>query len=108
MPKAMLARSLFYRAVYSKLSVAEPDIPGGISMLERSLALDPSPFCVGLELGNQYLATGDRESAIRAYEASFERAPKTDSIYEQIGSQLERVRTEPLETLQPVRSPCLE
>lgn len=105
--RATQAASLFFQAV-SKIYAPEPDVEGGIQMLSQSLALDPSAFFVWLELGNQYLKTGNREEALRAYRTAKENAPASDSISELLTIQVERVQTEPLEQIQPLRNPGLE
>ncbi|CAN5411336.1 hypothetical protein BH10ACI2_BH10ACI2_12820 [soil metagenome] len=107
-PAAMRARSLFYRTIYSKIYVGEPDLAAGIEGIESSLALDDSCFFVSLELGNQYLKAGNREQALRAYHLSLEKAPKTDSIYDLLAEQVRRIETEPLENIAPVRNPGIE
>src|SRR5205085_3392037 len=38
-PIAGISRSRFYRAIYTKLYVAEPDIPAGIALLKESAEL---------------------------------------------------------------------
>lgn len=107
-PTAMLARSFFYRTLYTKVYVSQPDLNAGIAGIERSLALDDSCYFVALELGNQYLATGNREQALRTYKLSLEKAPRTDSIYDLLTEQVRRIETEPLENIKPVRNPGLE
>ena len=107
-PKAMRARGLFYRAIYSKIYVAEPDLAAGIEGIERSIALDDSFFAVQLELGNQYLKLGNREKALAAYTRSLELAPRTDSIYDLIANQVSMVASVPLETIAPLRNPSIE
>jgi predicted Zn-dependent protease len=104
----MLARGLFYRTIHTKIYTTDPDIPAGIAGIERSLALDDSCFFVSLELGNQYLKIGNREDALRAYRISYERAPRTDSIYDLLAEQIKRVESEPLESISPVRNPGIE
>ncbi|MBA4122954.1 MAG: hypothetical protein H0X72_10895 [Acidobacteria bacterium] len=108
-PGANAARAayLFFGAV-GKIYSPEADIEGGIQMLSQSLALDPSPFFVWLELGNQYLKLGNRDEALRAYRTAKETAPASDSISELLRIQIERVQTEPLNQIQPLRNPGLE
>jgi len=107
-PKAMLARNIFYRTIYTKIYASEPDLNAGIKGIESSLELDDSCFFVTLELGNQYLKAGNREQALRAYKISLERAPKTDSIHDLIAEQVRRFETEPLEKITPLRNPGIE
>ena len=105
---AAQSRLLYSRAVYGKLYAPEPDVEGGIKMLWRSVALDPKAFVVALELGNQYLKLGDREAALRAYRMARENSPASDDVGELLARQIERVETEPLERIQPLRNPGLE
>jgi hypothetical protein len=107
-PKAALARSLWFRAIYTKLYVPEPDVATAINLLEQSIQLDPTAFVASLELGNQYLTRGDRDNALRAYRVAYEHAPRTDSIYELLGEQVRRVETEPLENIATLRNPGIE
>ncbi len=107
-PKAIIARDVFYRTIYTKIYASEPDLAAGIDGIERSLALDDSCFFVALELGNQYLKAGDRDQAMRAYKLSLEKAPKTDSIHDLIAEQVRRLETEPLEKITPLRNPGIE
>ena len=69
---------------------------------------DPKAFFVALELGNQYLKIGNREESLRAYRIAKENAPATDDISEMLSRQIERVETEPLEQIQPLRNPGIE
>lgn len=105
---ATQAQSLYYRAVYGKIYVAEPDAEGAIDMLSRSVRLDPKAFFVALELGNQYLKAGNREESLKAYRIAGENAPKSDNIREMIFRQIERVETESLTEIEPLRNPEFE
>jgi hypothetical protein len=107
-PTAAVARSTFYRTIYSKIYTDQPDPLGAVEGIERSIALDDSCFFVSLELGNQYLKLGDRDNALRAYRAAYEKAPRTDSIYDQLGEQVRRVSNEPLDTIPALRNPGIE
>ena len=107
-PVGGISRAFYNRALYDKLYVPEPDIPGAIELLEKSVALDPTAFFSSLELGNQYLKLGRREDALRAYRTSFEYAPRTDSIYDLIAEQIRRVESEPLENIAALRNPGIE
>ncbi len=106
--RAAQSYALYNRAVYSKIYTPEPDIESGIKMLSQSVELDPKAFFVALELGNQYLKSGNRNEAVKAYQTARENAPTTDEISELLAGQIERVRTEPLEQIQPLRNPGLE
>ena len=108
-PDGGVSRALYNRALYTKIYVAEPNIPAALELLERSVKLDPTGFCASLELGNQYLKLGRREDALRAYRISLEHAPQTDSIYDLLGEQVSRIESgEPLENIPPLRNPGME
>jgi hypothetical protein len=107
-PKAMAARRLFYRALDSKVYADEPDIPGAIEMIERSLALDDSCYFVSLELGNLFLKQGDRQKALDAYRRAYDLSPNSDAISVLLAGQINHVEDEPLEILTTIRNPGLE
>ena len=99
--------SLTQRAM-NKIYTAEPDIEGAIKLLSEVIALDPKNFTNAVELGNQYLKIGNREEALRAYRLAKENAPADDEISELLTRQIERVATEPLEQISPLRNPKIE
>jgi hypothetical protein len=105
--RAAQSASLFFRGV-GKIYAPEPDVEGGIEMMKQSAALDPTPFFVWLELGNQYLKIGNRDEALKAYRMAQEKAPVSNDIRELLERQVERMQIEPLEQIQPVRNPVLE
>jgi hypothetical protein len=77
-------------------------------MLSESAALDPTAFFVALELGNQHLKIGNREESLRAYRIARENAPVSDDISQLLLRQIERMETEPLEQILPLRNPEIE
>jgi tetratricopeptide (TPR) repeat protein len=101
------AAFLFYDAI-GKIYSPEHDVQGGIDLMLQSAEVDPSPFFVWLELGNQYLALGNREESLRTYKASLEHAPKSDGVYRLLEDQIRKVETEPLEGIAPLRNPGAE
>lgn len=108
-PTAAISRSRFYRAIYTKLYVAEPDIPAGIAMLRESADMDPTAFMVSLELGNQYLKLGDRVAALDAYRRSLEHAPASDSVSDILREQVARLESDlPIEQIPQLRNPSVE
>jgi len=101
------AASLFFKAI-DKIYSPEHDVEGGIALMLRSAEADPSPFFVWLELGNQYLALGNREESLRTYKLSLEHAPKSDEVYHLLEEQIRRVEIEPMAEIAPLRNPGAE
>jgi tetratricopeptide (TPR) repeat protein len=99
--------SLTVRAM-NKIYTAEPDIEGAIKLLTEVVAVNPKNFSNAVELGNQYLKLGKREEALRAYRIAQENAPAADEISNLLARQIERVETEPLEQISPLRNPKME
>jgi hypothetical protein len=106
--KAVVARTAWFRAMYTKLNVPTPDVDGAIALLEQAVESDPKAFFVSLELGNQYLKLGRRDDALRAYRTSLEFAPRTDSIYDLLAEQVRRIESEPIESIAALRNPGVE
>jgi tetratricopeptide (TPR) repeat protein len=92
----------------NKIYIAEPDIEGAIKLLTEAVAVNPQNFSNAVELGNQYLKLGKREEALRAYQIAKDNAPAADEISELLTRQIERVATEPLEQISPLRNPKIE
>ena len=103
----LIASRLFYSSL-DKIYSDKPDIGEAIQRLSRAVEIDPRAFFVALELGNQYLKIGNREEALRAYRIAKDNVPPTDDTSELLARQIERVETEPLEQIQPVRNPGIE
>jgi tetratricopeptide (TPR) repeat protein len=101
------AGELYYSAI-GKIYTENPQTGQAIEMLSEVVARDPRAFFAALELGNQYLKTGRREEALRAYRLAREHAPASDETGELLRRQIERVEREPLEQIQPLRNPGLE
>lgn len=99
--------SLTVRAM-NKIYTAEPDIEGAIKLLSEAVAINPKKFSNAVELGNQYLKLGKREEALRAYQLAKENAPADNEISNLLTRQIERVATEPLEQISPLRNPDIE
>ncbi len=92
----------------NKIYTAEPDIEGAIKLLNEAVAVNPQNFSNAVELGNQYLKVGNREEALRVYRIAKENAPANSEISELLTRQIERVATEPLEQISPLRNPKVE
>ncbi|HLK03490.1 MAG TPA: hypothetical protein VKT53_03545 [Candidatus Acidoferrum sp.] len=74
----------------------------------RSVDLDPSGFWAFIELGNLYLAHGDREKAIRAYRGARDHSPANTIFRSEIEEQLQLVQTQDISQIRPLRDPNLE
>jgi len=105
--RSMSAQGLAYKASF-QIHGPEPNIEKAIEMLSKSVEIDPKAFFVALELGNQYLKVGNHEEALRAYRIAKENVPASDETSELLIRQIERVETEPLDQIQPVRNPGME
>ena len=92
----------------NKIYTTEPDIEGAIKLLSEAVAIDPKKFQHALELGNQYIKVGNREGALGAYQTAKDNAPADEPIGELLSRQIERVTTEPLEQILPLRNPKIE
>ena len=92
----------------NKIYTAEPDIEGAIKLLTEAVAVNPQNFSNAVELGNQHLKLGKRGEALRAYRIAKENAPQDTEISGLLNRQIERVATEPLELISPLRNPKIE
>jgi len=106
LPEARVT-SLTLRA-RNKIYSAEPDIEGAIKLLTEAVTINPRKFSNAIELGNQYLRVGNREEALRAYRIAKENVPPDDRISDLLTRQIERVATEPLKEISPLRNPEVE
>ncbi len=106
-PPGARAALVFFRSL-EKIETPTPDAEGAVQLISQSLELDPSPYFVWLELGNQYLKLGNREKTLEAYKKSYEHAPKSDSINEVLLEQIRKVGSEPLDQIAPLRNPGAE
>jgi len=91
-----------------KIYTAKPDIEGAIKLLIQLVEVNPKAFANAVELGNQYLKIGKREEAINAYGIAKENAPARHAMVELLTGQIERLATEPLEQITPLRNPQIE
>ena len=105
--RPLRAQGLAYNAAF-QIYGPEPNTEKAIEMLAESARLDPSAFFVALELGNQYLKLGKRHEALQAYEASRQFVPEGDLTADLLARQIERLKTEPVEEISPVRNPAME
>lgn len=101
------SEALFSRAL-ELLYSSKPDPVRAEKLMAESVALDPGPFFVALELGNLRAQQGNREGALRAYALARANAPPGDSIAELLDRQMERISREPPASVPPVRNPMFE
>jgi tetratricopeptide (TPR) repeat protein len=87
---------------------AEPDPKTAERLLAEAVESYPEAYPAAIELGNLLAKRGARDEAIRAYEIAKAHAPPNDEIIVMLARQIERLRREPPELLQPVRNPWLE
>jgi len=100
--------SALYWSAISRIYTDKPETEEAIRRLSKSVEIDPRAFFAALELGNQYLKIGNREESLRAYRIAKENVPPSDETGELLKRQIERVETEPLEQIPPVRNPGIE
>jgi tetratricopeptide (TPR) repeat protein len=97
-----------YWGAIDRIYTDKPETEEAIRRLSKSVEIDPRAFFAALELGNQYLKIGNREESLRAYRIAKENVPPSDETGELLKRQIERVETEPLEQIPPVRNPGIE
>jgi tetratricopeptide (TPR) repeat protein len=86
----------------------EGDLEAAERFYAEAVELYPQWFPAAIELGNLRAKRGAREEAIRAFETALANAPAGEPIVEQLRRQLERLATEPLEEVAPLRNPAAE
>jgi tetratricopeptide (TPR) repeat protein len=105
---AIIAPGLFFGslgAIYSP----QPDLERAEQMLKASIALDPTPFFVHLQLGNVYLKRGMRDEAERAYSEASRRASPVPEQQRLLDDQLARLRSGvPTGEISELRNPAME
>jgi predicted Zn-dependent protease len=89
----ILAKSLYQESL-SEIFVEKPDWVTAERRLRRSVALDPTPFFVHIELGNIYLKEGQRDDALSAYGDALKYAPSDPKLRHQIQAQIQKVSSE--------------
>ena len=104
---AVLASGPYEDAV-SKIYAEKPDLEEAERLLRQSLAFDPSPFFVHIELGNVCVKRGSRDCALQAYSDALERVPDDSELERSIQEQIKRVSSEPLVRVPELRDPFLE
>lgn len=102
------AAGLYWTAI-SKIYIEKPETEKAIKLLNEVVEHEPKAFFAALELGNQYLKTGNRDEALKAYRIAKENAPESDDTRELLDRQIKRFETgEPIERITPIRNPSIE
>ena len=104
---AILASGPYEDAV-SAIYAEKPDLETAERLLRQSLAFDPSPFFVYIELGNVCLKRGSRDCALQAYSSALQRVRGNSELQRSIEEQIKRVSAEPLGQVPELRDPFLE
>jgi hypothetical protein len=86
----------------------EPDLKTAERLLAEAVESYPKAYTAALELGNLRAKRGARDEAIHAFEIAKANATPNDEIIALLARQIERLKREPPELLQPVRNPWLE
>lgn len=97
----------FWKAM-GLIYAAEPDLKTAERLLAEVVESYPKACAAALELGNLLAKRGARDEAIRVYEIAKANSPPNHEIIVLLERQIERLRREPPEPLQPVRNPWLE
>jgi tetratricopeptide (TPR) repeat protein len=97
-----------YEDAVSKIYAEKPDLEEAERLLRQSLALDPSPFFVHIELGNVCLKRGSRDCALQAYSNALQRVRDNSELQRAIEEQIKRVPSKPPGQVPELRDPFLE
>jgi tetratricopeptide (TPR) repeat protein len=103
----ILAGSLYQESL-SIIFAAKPDWSTAQRLLEESVALDPSPFFVHIELGNVYLMEGRRDLALHSYSDALKYAPSDPQFRQPIRAQIQEVSSHAVGHIDQLRDPFLE
>jgi len=103
----ILAGSLYQESL-SEIFAEKPNWTAAQRLLEESVALDPSPFFVHIELGNVYLVQGQRDRALQSYSDALRHAPSGAQFRQPILAQIQRVSSDTASHIDPLRDPFLE
>jgi tetratricopeptide (TPR) repeat protein len=100
------ADALFDRAAML-LEEPNPDFPRIESLLKEGLALRSNDFSGWMMLGNLHVIRGEREEALAAYQKARDSTPPSPfrTLFEE---QVERVSSQPLDSVKPMRDPAIE
>jgi len=100
------AGALFDRAA-TLFEERKPDLEKIESLLKEGLALRPNDFSGWIMMGNLHLLRGERRQALAAYEKARDSTPPSPfrTLFEE---QAQRVATQPVGSVKPMRDPGME
>jgi len=101
------ASSMYWRGI-AKLYSDKPDETAAEKAFLRSAELDPTAYFVHIQLGNLYLKRSDRERALRAYSDALKFIRSDSQFRSQLQEQIQRVSSEDLTDVTPLRDPYME
>jgi hypothetical protein len=101
------ARVFYYRGL-DKIYGDTPDDAEAEKAFRRSVELDPTAYFVQMEIGNLCLKRGSREESVRAYIEALRYAPDESGIRSALQHQIQRLSSDALAGISPLRDPNLE
>ena len=103
----LAASSMYWRGI-AKLYGEKPDEAAAEKAFLRSVELDPTAYFVHIQLGNLYLKQLDRARARQAYSDALKFIGNDSQFRPQIQEQIQRVSTDDLAKVSPLRDPYME
>jgi len=101
------ASEFYWRGIHAVYG-AKPSDAEAEEAFRRSAELDPTAYFVHIQLGNLYLKSRSREKCLRAYSEALRYAPENPEIRSVLQNQIQRVSSEDLAKVDPLRDPYME
>lgn len=101
------ASEFYWRGIHAVYG-AKPSDAEAEEVFRRSAELDPTAYFVHIQLGNLYLKSRSREKCLRAYSEALRYAPENPEIRSVLQNQIQRVSSEDLAKVDPLRDPYME
>jgi hypothetical protein len=92
----------------AKLFGESPDLEAAKNAFREAAKFDASAYFVNIDLGNVCVLRGEREEALQAYRTALQYVGDDSVTRHYLEKQIERVSTEDLEGILPVRDPAME
>ena len=102
------AASDFYWRGIKNIYGEKPDNAEAEKAFRRSVELDPTAYFVHIQLGNLYLKRRSREECVHAYSEALKYAPENPVVRSVLQNQIQRVSSEALAGVSPLRDPNME